>query len=220
VTKYVQSTFELFLSQYYLLLSFNKVLKQNFPGPIKSAEGKLYSHWEQTRAGNGSPCHHTDILLREMDGCNRKARRRKHRCPLRTTDSVFMPLALETRGSITSASAGTRPLCCWGVGSGPRVGTKCRCRGSPSVTAWGVRGQPWRGSKWCTLVQHQVLPQHQTLVQRHGPRPASGPPRPSNPPPTSDPSPVSGPPPPVWGVAALLVWYSWAHSGSPRAAGQ
>ena len=25
VTKYVQSTFELFLSQYYLLLSFNKV---------------------------------------------------------------------------------------------------------------------------------------------------------------------------------------------------
>ena len=44
VTKYVQSTFELFLSQYYLLLSFNQVLKQNFPGPIKSAEGKLYSH--------------------------------------------------------------------------------------------------------------------------------------------------------------------------------
>ena len=64
------------------------------------------TNWEQTRAGNGSPCHHMDILLREMDGYNGKARRRKHRCPQRTTDGVFMPLALETRGSITSASAG------------------------------------------------------------------------------------------------------------------
>lgn len=33
VTKYVQSTFELFLSQCYLLLSLNKVLK-HFPLPI------------------------------------------------------------------------------------------------------------------------------------------------------------------------------------------
>lgn len=40
VTKYVQSTFELFLSQYYLLLSFNTVLK-HFPLPIKNTENKL-----------------------------------------------------------------------------------------------------------------------------------------------------------------------------------
>ena len=150
MTKYVQSTFELFLSQYYLLLSFNKVLKQNFPGPIKSAEGKLYSHWEQTRAGNGSLCHHTDILLKEMDGHNGKARRWKHRCPQRTTDGVFMPLAPETRGSITSASVGTGPLCCWGAGSGLRVGKKFRCRGLLSVPGRGGRGQPWRGPEWCT----------------------------------------------------------------------
>ena len=137
VTKYVQSTFELFLSQYYLLLSFNKVLKQNFPLPIRSAKGKLYSHWEQTRAGNGSPCHHTGILLRETDGENGKARRRKHRCPQRTTDRVSKPLAPETRGSITSASAGTGPLCCSGVGSGLRVGTECRREGSPWVPGRG-----------------------------------------------------------------------------------
>ena len=149
MTKYVQSTFELFLSQYYLLLYFNKVLKQNFPLPIKSAESKLYSHWEQTRAGNRSPCHHKDILLRETDGYNGKARRQKHRCPQRTTDSVFMPLALEKRGSITSPSVGTGPLCCWGMGSRPRVGTKCRCQGSPSVPGWGGRQQPWRGPEWC-----------------------------------------------------------------------
>ena len=130
VTKNVQATIELFLSQDYLLLSFNQVLKQNFPGPIKSAEGKLYSHWEQTRAGNRRPSHHTDIVLREMDGYNGKARRRKRRCPQRTTDGVFIPLAPETRGSITSASAGTGPLCCWGTGSRQRVGTKWRCRGS------------------------------------------------------------------------------------------
>ena len=59
-----------FLWQDYLLLSFNKGLKQNFPLPIKSAEGKQYSQWEQTRAGHGSPCHHTDILLRETGGYN------------------------------------------------------------------------------------------------------------------------------------------------------
>ena len=150
MTKNVQATFELFLSQDYLLLSFNQVLKQNFPGPIKSEEGKLYSHWEQTRAGNGSPSHHTDVVLREMDGYNGKARRRKRRCPQRMTDGVFIPLAPETRGSITSASAGTGPLCCWGAGSGPRVGTKCRCRGSPSVAGRGSRGPPWRGPEWCT----------------------------------------------------------------------
>ena len=45
-----------------------------------------------------------------MDSYNGKARRRKHRCPQRTTDGVFMPLAPETRGSITSASARTAPL--------------------------------------------------------------------------------------------------------------
>ena len=137
MTKNVQATFELFLSQDYLLLSFNQVLKQNFPGPIKSEEGKLYSHWEQTRAGNGSPSHHTDVVLREMDGYNGKARRRKRRCPQRMTDGVFIPLALETRGSITSASAGTGPLCCWGAGGGPRVGTECRREASPWVPGWG-----------------------------------------------------------------------------------
>ena len=147
MTKYVQSTSELFLSEDYLLLSFNKVLKQNFPGPIKSAEGKLYSQWEQIRAGNGGPCHHTDILLRETDGYNGKARRWKHRCPQRMTNGVFMPLAPETRGSITSASAGTGPLCCWGAGRGPRVGTKCRCRGwllVPGGAGWGggAEGNP------------------------------------------------------------------------------
>ena len=42
------------------------------------------------------------------------------------------------------------PLCCWGAGSRPRVGIKCRCRGSPSVPGWGGRGQPWRGPEWCT----------------------------------------------------------------------
>ena len=139
-----------FLWQDYLLLSFNKGLKQNFPLPIKSAEGKQYSQWEQTRAGHGSPCHHTDILLRETGGYNGKARRRKYRCPQRTTDLVFMSLAPETRDSITSAPAGTGPLCCWGVGSRPRVGTKCRCRGSPWIPGRGGRGQPWRGPEWCT----------------------------------------------------------------------
>ena len=49
---------------------FQKSTEAKFPLPIKSAEGKLYSQWEQTRAGNGSPCHHTDILLRETDGYN------------------------------------------------------------------------------------------------------------------------------------------------------
>lgn len=39
ITKYVQSTFELFLSQYYLLLSFNKVLK-HFPLPVRNAESE------------------------------------------------------------------------------------------------------------------------------------------------------------------------------------
>ena len=140
VTKYVQYTFELFLSQYYLLLYFNKVLKQNFPLPIKSAESKLYSHWEQTRAGNRSPCHHKDILLRETDGYNAKARRRTYRGPQRTTDLVFMSLAPERTG----------PLCCWGVGSGPRVGTNCRCQGSLWIPGRGGRGQPWRGPEWCT----------------------------------------------------------------------
>ena len=95
------------------IASFQKSTEAKFPLPIKSAEGKLYSQWEQTRAGHGSPCHHTDILLRETDGYNGKARRQKHRCPQRTTDSVFMPLALEKRGSITSPSVGTGPLCCW-----------------------------------------------------------------------------------------------------------
>ena len=85
---------------------FQKSTEAKFALPIKSAEGKLYSQWEQTRAGNGSPCHHTDILLRETDGYNAKARRRTYRGPQRTTDLVFMSLAPETRGSITSASAG------------------------------------------------------------------------------------------------------------------
>ena len=44
VTKYIQSTQELFLSQYYLLLSFNEVLKQNFPLPVKGTKGKLDSY--------------------------------------------------------------------------------------------------------------------------------------------------------------------------------
>ena len=119
---------------------FQKSTEAKFPLPIKSAEGKLYSQWEQTRAGNGSPCHHTDILLRETDGYNAKARRRTYRGPQRTTDLVFMSLAPERTG----------PLCCWGVGSGPRVGTNCRCQGSLWIPGRGGRGQPWRGPEWCT----------------------------------------------------------------------
>lgn len=138
--KYVQFTFEQFLSQYYLLLSFNKVLKPNVPLPLKSAEGKLDSHWEQARAGNGSPCHHMGPLVRETHGENGKARRGNYRCPQRMTDGVFMPLDPETRGSITSASSGTGPLCCRGEGSGPRVARECRCQGSPRVPGRGGQG--------------------------------------------------------------------------------
>lgn len=53
VTKYVQSPFELFLSQYYLLLSFNKVLRR-FPLPIKDTENKL-SFCDKSAAAGSSP---------------------------------------------------------------------------------------------------------------------------------------------------------------------
>ena len=58
------------------------------------------------------------ILVRETHGENGKARRQKYRCPQRMTDGVFMPLDPETRGSITSVSLGTGPLCYRGQGSG------------------------------------------------------------------------------------------------------